>query len=39
MDFFKENQADIMLVLGGICGIIALFVCMTDSMSRKRKKS
>ena len=25
-----------MLVLGGICGIIALFVCMTDSMSRKR---
>ena len=38
MDFFKENQADIMLVLGGICGIIALFVCMTDTMSRKRKK-
>ncbi|MBR3430542.1 MAG: hypothetical protein IKG87_10620 [Clostridia bacterium] len=27
-----------MLVLGGICGIIALFVCMTDTMSRKREK-
>ena len=26
-----------MLVLGGICGIIALFVCMTDTMSRTVK--
>ena len=37
MEILKQYQADIMLVLSGICGIIALFVYLTNTMSRKRK--
>lgn len=37
MELLRAYQADIMLVLSGICGIIALFVYMTNTMSKKRK--
>ena len=37
MDVLRQYQADIMLVLSGICGIIAVFVYMTNTMSKKRK--
>ena len=37
MDILSEYQADAMLLLSGICGIIAVFVFMTNTMSRKRK--
>ncbi len=37
MEILKQYQADIMLVLSGICGIIALFVYLTNTMSRRRK--
>ena len=33
----RQYQADIMMVLSGICGIIALFVHMTNTMSKQRK--
>ena len=36
-DILKQYQADIMLVLIGICAIITLFVYMTNTMSEKRK--
>ena len=39
VEVLKEYQADIMLALAGICGIIALFVYMTNTMSKKRKLS
>ncbi len=37
MEILRQYQADIMLILSGICGIIAVFVYMTDSMSKKRR--
>ena len=37
MEILRYYQADIMLILSGMCGIISVFVYMTDSMSRKRK--
>ena len=37
MDILRQYQADIMLVLSGICGIMSLFVYMTNTMSKKRK--
>lgn len=37
MDILRQYQADIMLVLIGICGIIAVFVYMTNTISKKRK--
>ena len=33
----RQYQADIMLVLSGICGIITLFVYLTSTMSENRK--
>ena len=37
MEYLREYQTDIMLLLSGICGIIALFVYMTNTISRRRK--
>ena len=37
MDILKYFQADVMLVLSAVCGIIALFVYMTDSMPKQRR--
>ena len=37
MDLFMTYQANIMLVLSGICGLMALLVYMTNTMSQKRK--
>ena len=34
MEMLKQNQADLMMVLSGVCGVIALFVHMTDTMSK-----
>ena len=39
MEFLRQSQADIMLLLTGICGTIALLVCMTNTMSTRRKVS
>ena len=38
MELLKELQADIMLILSGVCGMIAIFVRLTDTMPPKRKK-
>lgn len=37
MEILKQYQADIMLLLCGVCAIIALFVYMTTTLSQKRK--
>ena len=37
MEVLRQYQADIMLVLSGICGIITLFVYLTSTMSENRK--
>ena len=37
VEALRQYQADIMLILIGICGIISLFVLMTNTMSKKRK--
>jgi len=37
MEFLKSIQPDIMLALSAICGVLALLVCMTNTMSQKRK--
>ena len=37
MEILRQYQADIMLVLAGICGIMALLVYMTNTMTKKRK--
>ena len=39
MDYLRQTQADIMLVLVGICGVIALFIFLTDTMSAKQKRN
>ncbi len=36
-DIFRQHQLNIMLVLSGISGIIAVFVLLSINMSRKRK--
>lgn len=38
MEMLKQNQADLMMVLSGMCAVMALFVHMTETMSQKRKK-
>ncbi len=37
MEILRQYKAEIMLILIGVCGIIALFVYMTNTMSKKRK--
>ena len=37
MEVLKMFQADIMLILSGICGVMTLFVYLTDALSAKRK--
>ena len=37
MEFIRQHQLDIMLVLSGICGVMTLFVYMTNTMSARRK--
>lgn len=37
MEVLRQYQADIMMILGGICGIMAIFVFLTNTMSKKRK--
>ncbi len=37
MELLKQYQADIMLLLSGICGIITLLIYMTNTISEKRK--
>ena len=37
VEIMRQYQSDIMLILSGICGIIALFVYMTNTISMKRK--
>ncbi len=36
-EFLKLHQLNIMLVLSGICGIIAFFVAVTRTLPKKRK--
>ena len=37
MDYLREHQLNLMLILGGICAIIAFFVYITKSLTNKRK--
>ena len=37
MEILRQYQSDIMLVLSGICACIVLFVCMTNTITKKRK--
>lgn len=37
VEILKQYQADIMLILIGICAIITVFVYLTNTMSQKRK--
>ena len=39
MDFLESIQANILMLLSGVCGIMALLVQLTDSMSKSRKKT
>ncbi len=39
MDFLQENQADLMMILSGVCGVMALFVKLTDTIPKERKKA
>ncbi len=39
LDFIREYQLDIMLVLIGICGITTFFVMISGTLSRSRKKA
>ena len=39
MEYLREHQLNIMLILIGICGIIAFFVLLTKTMNRRRKIS
>ncbi len=38
MEFLKSIQTDLMLLLSGICGIMAVFVHLTETMSGTRRK-
>jgi len=37
MELLKSYQADIMMLMSGVCGVMALFVRMTHTMPRSRK--
>ena len=37
LEIFKDIQLNVMLVLSSICGLVALFVCFTSNLPRKRK--
>ena len=37
MDILKQCQLDVMLILSGICGVLLLFVYLTNAISYKRK--
>ncbi len=39
LDFIREYQLDIMLVLIGICGITTFFVMISGTLSRSRKRA
>ncbi|MBR4006030.1 MAG: HD-GYP domain-containing protein [Treponema sp.] len=39
MEFLRQHQLNIMLVLIGICGVVALFVLITNAFSRQRKQA
>ena len=39
MEFLRSCQADIMLLLSGICGVMALLVSLAETMSKPRKKA
>ena len=39
MDFLRQHQLNIMLVLSGICGIIAVFICISRTLAPKRKRA
>ena len=39
MEFLRQHQLNIMLVLIGICGVVALFVLITNAFSRQRKRA
>ena len=39
IELLKSSQADIMMVMSGICGMIAFFVYKTDTLSKTRKKA
>ncbi|MBR6296437.1 MAG: HD-GYP domain-containing protein [Treponema sp.] len=39
MEFLRQHQLSIMLVLIGICGMVALFVLVTNTFSAKRKRA
>ena len=39
MEFLRQYQLDIMLILIGICGILAFFVSITKTLSKKRKQA
>ena len=37
MDFLKAQQLNIMLIMGGVCGILAIMTLITKSLPRKTK--
>ena len=37
MDFLRVHQLNIMLFMSGICGVLAVLVLLTESVSRRRK--
>ena len=37
MDFLRAHQLNIMLFMSGICGVLAVLVLLTESVSRRRK--
>ena len=39
MDMINQFQADLMMILSGVCGVMALFVHMTQTMSPYRKRT
>lgn len=39
MDMINQFQADFMMLLSGVCGIMAFFVHITQTMSRQRKRT
>ena len=39
MEFLKSIQTDLMILLTGVCGVMALFVLLTETMSKARKKA
>ena len=39
MDMINQFQADFMMLLSGVCGVMAFFVHITQTMSRQRKRT